>query len=113
KERFPDLSHAESWTKDFHFIDTATAGVTKIATRDGGHVEIHGRFAKVYGARGIADQFAAELDGMAELDDIERLEELKSIQRRGSGLRQRRKPDEVPSLPADRVESLADRWRSR
>lgn len=113
KERFPDLSHAEGWTKEFHFIDTATPDVTKIATRDGGHVEIHGRLAKVYGARGIADQFAAELDGMAELDDIERLEELKSIQRRGSGLRQRRKPDEVPSLPADRVESLADRWRSR
>ena len=113
RQRFPYLSHAESWTKDFHFIDTSSPGVTKIATRDGGHVEIHGRFAKVYGVRGIADQFAAELDGMAELDDIERLEELKSIQRRGSGLRQRRRPDEVPSLPANRVESLADRWRSR
>lgn len=113
RQRFPDLSHAESWVKDFHFIDTSDPAVTRIATRDGGHLEIRGRLAKVYGARGVADQFAAELDGMAELDDIERLEELKSLQRKGSGLRQRRKPDEVPSVPADKVESLADRWRSR
>lgn len=114
RQRFPDLSHAEAWTKDFHFIDTATPGVTKIATRDGGHIEIHGRSAKVYGARGIADQFAAELDGMGELDDIERLEELKAIQRKGSGLRQRRaNGEETPRLSPDRLESLADRWRSR
>lgn len=113
KKRFPDLSHAEAWTKDFQFIDTLDPAVTKIATNDGGHVEIHGRYAKVYGQRGIADDFAAALDGAGDLDDIERLEELKSLQRKGSGLRQRRKPDEVPSLPVGKVESLADRWRSR
>jgi hypothetical protein len=38
---------------------------------------------------------------------------LKSLQRKGSGIRQRRNPDEVPTLPAGKVESLADRWRSR
>jgi hypothetical protein len=114
KKRFPDLSHAEGWTKDFHFIDTSDPSVTRIATKDGGHIEIRGRMAKVYGKRGIADDFAAELDGMTYLDDIERLEELRSLQRRGSGLRQRRKPgDEAPRIPADRVESLADKWRSR
>src|SRR5690606_1630981 len=113
KKRFPDLSHAEAWTKDFQFIDTSDPAVTKIATNDGGHVEIRGRYAKVYGQRGVADDFTAALDGAGDLDDIERLEELKSLQRKGSGLRQRRKPDEVPSLPAGKVESLADRWRSR
>ncbi|TPL45328.1 MobA/MobL family protein [Mesorhizobium sp. B2-4-6] len=113
RQRFPDLSHAEDWVKNFHFIDTATPGLTKIATRDGGHVEIRGRMAKVFGARGIADNFVAELDGMAELDDIERLEELKSLRRKGNGARPRRNPDEVPQLPPDRVGSLADRWRSR
>lgn len=113
RQRFPDLSHAEAWTKDFHFIDTATPGVTKIATKDGGHVEIHGRFAKVYGMRGQADALADALRAADDLEDIERLEELKTIQRKGSGLRQRRNPDEVPSLPADRLEAIADRWRSR
>ncbi|PWK64640.1 MobA/MobL family protein [Aminobacter sp. AP02] len=113
RERFPDLSHSAGWVEEFHFIDTATPGVTQIATKDGGHVEIRGRIAKVFGARGVADAFVAELDGMMEIDAIERLEELKSLQRKGSGLRQRRRTKEVPHLPADHVGSLADRWRSR
>ncbi|WP_095091027.1 MobA/MobL family protein [Mesorhizobium sophorae] len=113
KERFPDLPSMEGWAASLHFIDTSTPGLTRIATRDGGHVEVRGRIAKVYGERGQADALATALEATDDIDDIERLEELRSIQRRGSGLRQRRRPDEVPSLPADQVESLADRWRSR
>lgn len=113
RDRFPDLSKPEGWAKDLHFVDASNPAVTKIATVDGGHVEIHGRMAKVYGQRGVADRFASALESLGDLDNIERLEELKSIQRKGSGIRQRRKPDEVPQLSAGQVESLADRWRSR
>jgi hypothetical protein len=113
RDRFPDLPKPEGWAKELHFVDTSNPTVTKIATQDGGHVEIHGRFAKVYGQRGIADRFAGALESLGDLDSIERLEELKSIRRKGSGIRQRRKPDEVPALSANQVESLADRWRSR
>ncbi|RWQ16131.1 MobA/MobL family protein [Mesorhizobium sp.] len=112
-QRFPDLANAAGWSADLHFVDTSNPALVKIATRDGGHIEVAGRRLKVYGQRGHADALAAALGATGDADEIERLEELKSIQRKGSGLRQRRKPDEVPSLPADRAESLADRWRSR
>lgn len=113
RERFPDLPKVEGWAKDLHFIDTSDPALTKIATRDGGHIEIRGRFAKVYGSEGKADELAAALHTADDLDGIERLQELKSLQRKGSGIRQRRKPDEIPQLSASQVESLADRWRSR
>ncbi|WP_295808476.1 MobA/MobL family protein [uncultured Nitratireductor sp.] len=98
-----------------HMIDMTRPRVTKIQTRDGGWVELdHGnRALKTYGARGYADEVAQAIYDADYADDIERLEELKSMQRKGSGMRQRRKRDEVPQLPADKVESLADRWRSR
>ncbi|RWC46101.1 MAG: hypothetical protein EOS55_18295 [Mesorhizobium sp.] len=111
--RFPDLLDAAGWSQHLHFVDTSNPALVKLATRDGGHIEIAGRRVKVYGQRGHADALAAALDAAGDADEVERLEELKSIQRKGSGLRQRRKRDEVPSLPADKVESLADRWRSR
>lgn len=113
RERFPDLSKVEGWAANLHFIDTSDPALTKIATRDGGHIEIRGRFAKVYGGRGQADELAAALHTADDLDDIERLEELKTLQRKGSGIRQRRKPEEIPQLSASQVESIADRWRSR
>lgn len=113
RDRFPDLPSVGGWAASLHFIDTSTPGLTRIATRDGGHFEIRNHLAKVYGARGQADALVAALEATNDIDDIERLEELQSIQRKGSSLRQRRKPHEVPSLPADKVESLADRWRSR
>ncbi|MGB3540064.1 MAG: MobA/MobL family protein [Mesorhizobium sp.] len=113
RERFPDLKNVAGWAEQLHFVDTSNPAVTKIATVDGGHIEIRGRFAKVYGSEGKADELAAALHTADDLDDIERLEELKSLQRKGSGIRQRRNPDEVPTLPAGKVESLADRWRSR
>lgn len=113
RERFPDLPKVAGWAEQLHFVDTSNPTITKIATVDGGHIEIGSRMAKVYGQRGIADRFAGALESLGDLDHIERLEELKSIQRKGSGIRQRRKPDEVPQLSAGQVESLADRWRSR
>lgn len=113
RDRFPSLPSVEGWASSLHFIDTSDPALTKIATRDGGHIEVRGRMAKVCGATGQADALAAAIDAAGDIDDTERLQELRSIQRRGSGLRQRRKPDGVPSIPADRVESLADRWRSR
>lgn len=113
RQHFPDLPSIEGWSANLHFVDTSTPGLVKIATKDGGHIEIKNRMAKVYGQRGLADKLAVEIEGIGGIEGVEFLEELKTIQRRGSGLRQRRKPGEVPSLPADRVESLADRWRSR
>lgn len=113
RERFPDLPNPEGWAGSLHFIDASVPGTVRIATRDGGHVEIRGRLAKVYGQRGQADALAVALQAADDLDDIERLEELKSLRRKGNGARPRQNPDEVPQLPADKVESLADRWRSR
>lgn len=113
RERFPDLPNAEGWAGSLHFIDTSNSGLIRIATKDGGHVEIRNRLAKVFGQRGQADALAAALLAADDLDSIERLEELRSLRRKGSGARSRRSPDEVPQLPPDKVESLADRWRSR
>ncbi|WP_296740459.1 MobA/MobL family protein [Mesorhizobium sp.] len=113
KERFPDLQNAEGWAAGLHFIDASVPGAVRIATKDGGHLEIRGRLAKVYGQRGQADALAAALRAADDLDDIERLEQLKSLRRKGNGARPRRNPEEAPQLPPDRVESLADRWRSR
>ncbi len=111
REHYPDLPNAEGWAGSLHFIDASIPGAVRIATRDGGHIEIRGRLAKVYGQRGQADALAGVLQAADDLDDIERLEELKSLRRKGNGARPR--PKEVPQLPPDRVESLADRWRSR
>lgn len=113
RERFPDLPNAEGWAGSLHFVDASIPDAIRIATKDGGHVEIRNRLAKVYGQRGQADALADALRAADDLDNIERLEELKNLRRRGNGARPRRNPDEVPQLPADRVESLADRWRSR
>ncbi|MBZ9705342.1 MobA/MobL family protein [Mesorhizobium sp. ESP7-2] len=110
-QRFPDLPDAAGWAANLHFVDASNPALVKIATRDGGHVEIAGRRLKVFGQKGHADALAAALEAAGDADEIERLQELKSIQRKG--LRQRRKPGEIPSLPVDRIDSLADRWRSR
>lgn len=113
KDRFPDLPHPEGWAGSLHYIDASDPGLTKIATRDGGHLEIRNRLAKVFGTSGQADALAQILERAGDIEDVERLEELRSVQRRGSGIRQRRKPDEIQQLSASKVESLADRWRSR
>lgn len=114
QRRFPDLADPDGWTEGLHFVDTRDPALTKIATRDGGHIEVAGRRLKVYGERGHADALAAALGAAGYADDIERLEELKTIQRKNSALRQRRtRGEETPRLPPDRLESLADRWRSR
>ncbi|MER8547951.1 MobA/MobL family protein [Mesorhizobium sp. M1169] len=47
RERFPDLPNAEGWAGSLHFIDTSNSGLIRIATKDGGHVEIRNRLAKV------------------------------------------------------------------
>jgi hypothetical protein len=113
KEHFPDLPNVQGWAENLHFIDATIPGALRLATNDGGHLEIRGRFAKVFGQRGQADGLADALRARDDLDDIERLEELKSLRRKGNGARPKRNPDEVPSLAAEKVESIADRWRSR
>jgi len=113
RERFPDLPNVQGWAANLHFIDASIPGLVRIATKDGGHIEIRGRLARVYGQRGQADGLADALRTADDLDDIERLEELKSLRRKGNGVRPKRDPDEVPQLPAEKVESIADRWRSR
>ncbi|MBN9074585.1 MAG: MobA/MobL family protein [Rhizobiales bacterium] len=113
RERFPGLRNAAGWAENLHFIDANTPGLIRIATKDGGHLEIRGRLARVFGQRGQADALADALRAADDLDDIERLEELKSLRRKGNGVRPKRDPDEVPQLPAEKVESIADKWRSR
>lgn len=113
KERFPDLPNVQVWAANLHFIDASIPGLIRIATKDGGHLEIRGRLARVYGQRGQADGLADALRTADDLDDIERLEELKSLRRKANGVRPKRDPEEVPQLPAEKVESIADKWRSR
>ncbi|MCT8989646.1 MobA/MobL family protein [Chelativorans sp. SCAU2101] len=113
RKRFPDLLSVEGWAGSLHFVDTSDPSFTRIATKDGGHVEVRNRIARVYGQRGQADALAAAIEAAGDVDAVERLEQLRTLQRRGSGIRQRRKPDGIPALPAAEVESLADRWRSR
>src|SRR5690606_4261255 len=62
KERFPDLPHPEGWAGNLHYIDTSDPRLTKIATRDGGHLEIRDRLAKVFGTSGQADALAQILE---------------------------------------------------
>lgn len=113
KEHFPDLRNPEGWAENLHFIDTSLPGAVRIATKDGGHVEIRDRLAKVFGQHGLADALVDALRTADDLDDIERLEELKCLRRKGNGVRPKRNPDEVPNIPIDRLEAIADRWRSR
>ncbi len=113
KEHFPDLRNPEGWAASLHFIDAAAPGALRLAAKDGGHIEIRDRLAKVYGMRGQADALADALRTADDLDDIERLEELKSLRRKANGVRPKRDPEEVLELSPDRVESIADRWRSR
>src|SRR5690606_1859971 len=100
KERFPDLLNVQGWAANLHFIDASIPGLIRIATKDGGHLEIRGRLARVYGQRGQADGLADALRTADDLDDIERLEVLKSLRRKANGVRPKRDPEEVPQLPA-------------
>jgi hypothetical protein len=114
RDRFPDLPTDADWPNKIHMVDVRQSHVTKIHTRDGGWVEVEGRQIKTYGQRGYADALALQIGTAIGADDIERLEEMQSIQRKGSGIRARRRPgDPAPQVPAAEVESRADRWRSR
>ncbi|PRD44380.1 hypothetical protein C5748_07315 [Phyllobacterium phragmitis] len=110
-DRFPDARGIDA--DKLYMIDVARPHIARIQTRDGGWVEVEGRRIRTYGKYGYADEVAKAIFDADYADDIERLEELKSLQRRGSGMRQRRRRNEVPAVPAAQVESLADRWRSR
>lgn len=113
-KRFPDLPVDPDRPDKLHMIDVRDPAMTKIQTRDGGWVEVRGRQVTTYGKPGYADTLAAQILQAGYADEIERLEEMQSIQRKNSGIKARRHAaDPVPQLPVADVESCADRWRSR
>lgn len=113
-DRIPDLPIDAACSGKLHMIDVRHKDMTKIQTRDGGWIEIKGRSITTYGQRGYADDLAAEIAAAIGADEINRLEEMHSIQRKNSGIKARRRADDpIPQLPAADVESRADKWRSR
>lgn len=97
-----------------HMIDIRRPDITKISTRDGGWVEVQGRRVRRYGTSGYAIPLAAALASHVNANEVEFLAEEQAIQKKGSGIRERRKVDDpAPEVAMPQVESCADRWRSR
>lgn len=116
EKRFPGIgSKIGQFESQIHLVDIKNPFITKVAMRDGGWVEVQGNRIRRYGnPGGNAIGLTAIISDHVGADDIEFLEEQQSIQKKGSGIRQRRAAtDPAPEVAMPQVESCADRWRSR
>lgn len=111
-DRFPDAANMIDSEK-LHMIDIKQKGMTRVQTRDGGWMEINHATGgiRVWGQPGYADEVARAIHNTAHANSLERLEEMQAVGRKG-GIQPRRKGP-VPEQDFAKVESLADRWRSR
>ncbi|TPM33558.1 hypothetical protein FJ955_02070 [Mesorhizobium sp. B2-2-2] len=105
-EKFPDADFKDL-ADQLYQVDTKNPRLTKIRMRDGGWCEVDGagRTVKVYGSHGTADDLAQRVVDADYADHIQRLEVTQQFQKAGATGRK--------AVPADEVESIADKWRSR
>lgn len=111
-ERFPgaDLS---GFKDEIYQVDARSSSKTIIRMRDRGWLECENGLIHTYGPKGQAEILAQRLVISGHANSAERLEETASYQRRGSGLRQRRRRGEaLPEQPLSVVEQRAEFWRA-